>query len=185
MKIIKPLLICLIVLFNSKLLSQEMRNLKEKNGFREIKLGTDVSAYPYLIKQDSSNKNYFGNYADYDYIVNHKYTDKFDSIGNGEIKKVVVKTYQKKITRILILVDAYYFDIKKMLELNFGKSGSIMDRVLEWEAEGVKLYVLGCVLQESQFDCHHLTLIYTDTELMKASDMEELRKDKLKAKLEF
>ncbi len=185
MKIIKALLICLLVLLSSKLLSQELSNLKEKNGFREIKLGTDVSKYPYLIKQNSSNKTFFGNYADYDYIVNQRYTKKFDSIGNGEIKKVVVKTYQKKIFEILLLVDDYYFNIKKMLELNFGKSASIIDSSLQWETEGISLTVLGCVIENNQNNCHHLTLIYTNIELSKAAAIEKLKKEKAKAESEF
>jgi hypothetical protein len=185
MKIIKTLLICLLVLFSPSLFSQELKNLKEKNGFREIKLGTDVSKYPYLIKQDSSNKKFFGNMADYDYIVNHKYTKKFDSVGNGEIKKVVVKTYQKKIFQILLLVDDYYFSIEKMLELNFGKSTSIFNSSLEWETEGINLTLFGCVTENSQINCNHLMLIYTDIELSKAAEIEKLKRDKAKAESEF
>lgn len=114
--------------------SQNLEVLKSKNGFRELKLGDKADNYPELIKKDSSNLSYFGVWQEYDYIV-HPESDLYKNIGESEVYRILVKTYEGLIYKIFISVESNY-EVIDLLKTEFGEATWInktSDTNLVWD----------------------------------------------------
>jgi hypothetical protein len=120
----------------------ESIKLSEKNGFRDIKLGSNVNNYPYIIKSKSSDdfywyKNgrtlYFGGY-DVNYFVDNKLAN-YEKIGITKIQKVFVATRNDIIYKIVIITD-YSKSLLENLKIMYGEGTGFWDT---WSGDDIFL----------------------------------------------
>lgn len=123
MKNRKCLLLIIFILISTFSVSQDSKELKEKYGFRNIKLNSNVenyvdeNGYYEFVKRDSTNEYVFQGLTEYDYV--YAGTDN-NQIGNIDIIRIYVKTVDKLIYEIFIAIkpDLEIFD---MMQLAYGK----------------------------------------------------------------
>jgi hypothetical protein len=118
----KNLFLMIFVFFNLigiNIYSQDIVTLKENNGFRNIKLGSNIEDYSDLIIKDSTNIKFFGVWDEYDYIL-HPDSEMHNSIENTKIHRVLIKTYNSYIYEIFITLE-YNFEVVELLKSLYGK----------------------------------------------------------------
>lgn len=161
--------------------SQDLEKLKENNGFRDIKLGSDVQDNLAFIKKDSTNIKYFGVWTEYDYIFNHSYYKGYDKIGDVEIYRVFVKTFNDKIFDIRLILEKD-FEVIELLNLAYGKAtfDSLEGDSLYWKIDNIE-----CGLSGRWDGIKNFYLTYIDTKLQNEFWKNEREKKKQKAIKEF
>ena len=113
-------------------LAQTANELDQRNGFKDIKLLSDVTTYPGLefykeLKDKPDQAMYRAGKGSYSHI------------GDVEIYKLVVYTYRKQIYQIEVTT-AKSEKLFRSLEKAFGKiNSSIASQTSYWEGEKVKL----------------------------------------------
>ncbi|WP_435255483.1 hypothetical protein [Tenacibaculum sp. A30] len=179
--IFRLLIVLFLIYYTQDSKAQNIERLRINNGFRTIKLGTDVHLYPEFIKKNSSNSKYFGFLLeDYHYIFNHKNNRKFDKIGNAKIFRILVKTYQNKIFKIDITLEKNR-ETSELLKLAFGKPTYNIKNNLTWKTNNN----IECLFQEDLKTFDHAYITYTNQELEKLYNKEKADKKKKKAISEF
>ena len=161
MRAIKKLHFFLIFISSTFVFSQDINKLIENNGFRKIKLNTNV--YNYVddngefdfIKKDSITIKYFRLGYDYDYVL---HSDVYSKIGNVKIQRVFVKTLNDIIYEIIILTEPN-FEIFDLLKLAYGKpttssntyppNSEYIGYLMNWTTEKIFLSVNGAELFNS------------------------------------
>jgi len=142
------LILILSLLLFSVSFSQDLDKLIENNGFRKIKLNSNIKdyldekGYYDFIKKDSVNLKYFDGFTQYDYRYA---TDDYNKIGNTKILKIFVKTFNDIIYNIFIVTEPN-IEVYELLELAYGKPNgsdyqfSINSRT--WETEKFRCTLL-------------------------------------------
>jgi len=155
---------------------QDINKLKENNGFRKIKLGTNVLEYPSLVKQSSDNKGYFNPWYDYNYAFD-QYTFKgYEKIGDAKIHRIFVKTLDAKIYEIMLVVDKNE-GIFELLKIAYGNPNTddIETGALVWRTDNN----IECSVTERCEGSEKLIIRYTDTVLSHmAAEREQADKKK-------
>lgn len=120
MKILKHILISIFSCTCLFSYSQDLQKLKDNNGFRDIKLGSNVKDYPGFVKKSSKNVGCFGVWTEYNYILDQNYTKGYDKIGETEIVRIFAKTFEGKIYEIKLVLEKNY-EVLELLVLAYGK----------------------------------------------------------------
>lgn len=137
--------------------AQTIEVLDEKNGFRELKLGSLISDYPGLEKKTSSNDNLFTLYyggipysGQGDYYLN-KPNELYRNLQNTEILRIYVKSFEGRIEEIslyLILTPS----LLEYFQMAFGKPNFVDCKCINqpdaiqlynWVGENVSLFIGG------------------------------------------
>lgn len=164
--------------------SQNIDKLKNSNGFRDIKLGTNINDYPNFVKS-SENEEYFGARGwDYDYILDQGREKNYKKLGNAKIYRVFVKVNKSIIYEICLALDKDY-EIIEMTENAYGKP------TFENNELGIKRWNtdnnIECELNgfSTGLDYSHYYLTYINTNLRSKAWEEEREQKKTKAISEF
>lgn len=175
--------ICLLILlFFSKSFSQDIKKLENNNGFRSIKLGSEIRNYPNFIKKSEQNSKYFSPWFEYDYILNLKKENDFKKIGDAEILQILAKVYNNKIYQIQIVTEKDN-EVIEMLETAYGKPNfdDIKADILGWRTEsGIQCEVMGRAGGYSQ-----INIRYRDLNLESLAQKKDTEEKKKKAISEF
>ncbi len=138
MKLKYLILYLFLIIIQTKIIGQDLSILDEKNGFREIKLGDKISNYNQFQPYNSENAEYFGGIY-YDYIF---FSNEYDSIGETDIYRIFVNTYEGLIMQIHIIT-AKNFEVIDLLNAAYGPtSHSRTDRYV-WFTDKVRCDVIG------------------------------------------
>jgi hypothetical protein len=128
----RALLILLVVLVGFDSVAQSVIELDKRNGFKDIKLLSDVTSYKGL-EFSKPLKNNPG-HSIYKAVKGH-----YESIGNIHIHKLVVYAYKNQIYQINITTNKEE-KLFRSLEKAFGKiNTSIVTPYPYWDGENVKL----------------------------------------------
>lgn len=130
--------------------------LEEKNGFKGIKLGSDVNNYPFIKAENNydayglyiNNKYYDFSVFDTSHVVDIKNNPEYQKIGNTKIYAIYISTYENKIFKIIVITEPN-FDLYNDLVLIFGepfsgktgynKKNYFMD---DWFGKDIRLAIL-------------------------------------------
>lgn len=123
------------VFFLSKFNSQNIDKLKSNNGFRTIKLGSDVRNYKNLTLV--SNKGEIKTYS-----LDLYKSPNFQKIGHIPIKELELKSFQNKIYSIYITTSGD-FSLIGMLTDTFGEASHKSDLGWFWRTDNIELSVMG------------------------------------------
>jgi hypothetical protein len=123
--------------------SQNIQKLDEKNGFRDIKLGSEISSYPYVIKAENVNgahslyvKNTpFGFCCEYNYVVNPS-ENNYVRLDNEKILSIYLSVFRGKIRKILVVCE-YRPTTLTLLKTVFGEPNGFG---MQWSGENVYCY---------------------------------------------
>jgi hypothetical protein len=183
MKTKKILQLFLFLFCIQSLSAQNIERLKENNGFREIKLGSDVKDYPAFIKKDSTNSKYFGLVGyEYEYIFEQGVKAGYDKVGDAEIYRILAKTFNGKIFKINVTLEKDYGTIK-MLKLAFGEPNfeNMELGMLRWNTENnIECEFMGHIdLFKNDF------VRFTDLNIKKLYEKDKKEKEKKRAISEF
>lgn len=116
----------MFLLTTTFMFSQNLEKLVENNGFRKIKLNTNVKDYVdekgyfNFLKKDSTTIDFFKRFTKYDYIYASK---DYEKIGNVKIKYIFVKTLNDIIYDIFIVTEPN-LEIFELIQLAYGKPTS-------------------------------------------------------------
>ncbi|KGL63583.1 hypothetical protein [Polaribacter sp. Hel1_85] len=123
MKRTKLTLFVLLLFLTTIIYSQNLNKLVENNGFRKIKLNTNVKDYVNekgyydFIKNTAKNSKYFRGFEDYNYLYA---TNDYKQIGNTSIIRIYVKTLNEIIYNVSIILDKKQ-EISDLTKLTYGK----------------------------------------------------------------
>lgn len=123
------------VFFLSKFNSQNIDKLKSNNGFRTIKLGSDIRNYKNL-------KLVFNKGDIKRYSLDLYKSPNFQKIGHIPIKELVLKTFQNNIYSIDITTSGD-FSLIGMLTDTFGEASHKSDLGWFWRTDNIELSVMG------------------------------------------
>lgn len=165
--------------------SQNLKKLEDNNGFRKIKLNSnikdyyDADGYYDFVKRDSTNQEYFGN-LNFDYIYANK---DYDKIGNSKISSIYVNTYNDVIYEIRIYLEPNS-EIVELTRMAYGKP--------TWNLNLKSNFDMGWTT-ENHIICHLMyyeyqkitQLSYENTELAKKAGLELYKNEQNKALKEF
>lgn len=155
------------------LTAQNIDRLKENNGFRTIKLGSDIRNYSNFIKQTDSNSHLFSVWTDYDYILNPNDNKGFENLGSSQIYSIYLKVFSNKIYSIMINVEKN-FEIIHGLKTTFGEPNmdAINADLMWWQtANGIRCEVTGRYLLET-----NMYIIYNDLSLESEKEIQNRKK---------
>lgn len=131
-------IIILVFLLSNHLFSQSY--LEKQNGFREIKLGSNINLYHDFIKKDSLSLKYFGIWTEYDYVYSGK---EYNKIGNVEINNIFIKVVNNLIYEILITTDKN-LELLDLLRNAYGKPTIDENgNLIGWYYENIRCRVIG------------------------------------------
>lgn len=162
--------------------SQNLNKLIENNGFRKIKLNSNIKEYVDekgyfdFIKKDSVNLKYFKGFTEY----NYRYArNDYNKIGNTEILRIFVKTHNDIIYKIYIITEPN-LEVYELLELAYGKpnSSKYLNSIGQksWQTENFRCS-LNCISGANFFQ-----LEYYNYEIGKKALDLEMEKEKAKRK---
>lgn len=101
---------------------QNIEKLKNANGFRDIKLGSNIKEYPNFVKKSKLNEEFFGAWGwNYDYILDQKNEKNLKKIGEAKIYRVFVKVDDNNVIYQISLVLDKNYDLLTMLDDAYGK----------------------------------------------------------------
>jgi len=167
--------ICVLWLFTTGALFSQDENLvlREKNGFRDIKLGQMVTNLPFLFEKTNFQDDRCGCYK---YLSDNKICASYevdliksgyDKIGNNNIQSIDVYSFEGVIYRVDINFDIHdHFtggSLFRDLELAFGTCKRIkMSRLWVDEHLGRKVTLQYDSQDNSIYIGCHTTIVYTD-----------------------
>lgn len=152
---VKSLCVILFFMFSNHILySQSLYNLKEDKGYKEIKLGNDITEYDCF--EQIGRPTGFQSLAfatsgiDQSKILNYKFAPNsqypYYKIGDVEIYNLEVMTYNQKIYEIKIYL-APHVDILPILKYRFGENTSYDDLLFpsyKWKTnDGIVCELIG------------------------------------------
>ncbi|WP_286813095.1 MULTISPECIES: hypothetical protein [unclassified Maribacter] len=173
MKQAKQVILVIFLCSTTFMFSQDLNKLIENNGFRKIKLNTNVKnyvddkGYYHFLKRDSTTVKYFERFTEYDYIYASK---DYEKIGNVKIKYIFVKTLNEIIYDIFIVTEPN-LEIFNLIQLAYGKptstykEDSTQGASMAWNAEK-----LNCTL--SGFKGHYYFQLHYYAKELKAKAWE-------------
>ena len=127
-------IIVAIVLFSASLFAQNVQGLQDRNGFKDIKLASDVNLYEGLIYEKEVNDEKFGKLQIYS-----RQKDAYASIGTIPIRDLKVTVYNGEVYLIQVIIDKnpkMYGGLKKA----FGPPKfSPVTNDYFWQADSLKL----------------------------------------------
>lgn len=135
------LLIIQIVFFLPYGYAQDCNFLESQNGFRNIKLGSDVNNYPDFVKKDRNNEDLFKNSirsdAEYVYVPR-----KEEKIGTANILYIYLVTDKQKIGETVVIsqkVASVYYTLK----LAYGEPQITSGSNWTWKNRSVSCTIIG------------------------------------------
>ncbi len=151
--------------------SQSSQKLEEKNGFREIKLGNNITDYPNFIKKNSENDQYFGPWIDFEYILDLKST-RYDKIGNATIHRIFAKTHENKIYAIKIILEKNY-EVIELLKSLYGEPtwDNLQADLIEWKTNKIECTFKGRYKGASNFHIDYVQLELEKLALKKSKEV--------------
>ena len=121
-------------------LGQDINFLVDQNGFRDIKLGTNINDYDDFLKKDMSNEEYFGlSGSSYDYIYVGK---KYDKIDETDIFRIFVNTIDDLIYEIEIVTQKDY-KLWSFIENAYGKPTVNVTGLKGWYTDKIRCRIYG------------------------------------------
>jgi hypothetical protein len=133
------ILLFLAISLNS--FSQNIQKLEENNGFRGIKLGTEITNYPFA-KAESKQELftiYINNIRRYfhgfNYVVDIN-NNNFDRLDNAKILGLYLSVFKGKIREIMVLTEYHPYTLD-LLELAFGKPNGFGK---QWSGKNIYCY---------------------------------------------
>ena len=120
------ILLFLAISLNS--FSQNIQKLEENNGFRGIKLGSQISNYPSAINAESRpdlfnlyiNNTFYTFNNDVNYVLDISNIKDFESLDNAKILGLYLGVFKGKIREIMVVTEYHPYTLE-LLELAFGK----------------------------------------------------------------
>lgn len=96
--------ILLFIAISLNSFSQNIQKLEENNGFRGIKLGSEISNYPSAIKEESKpnlfsmwiNNTYYTFGNGFDYVLDISNDNNFDRLDNAKILGLYLGVFKGK-----------------------------------------------------------------------------------------
>lgn len=177
-------LICFVIFIFS--FPQNIEKLKSTNGFRDIKLGSNINEYPNFVRKNKQNEEFFGSWgSDYDYILDQKNEKNFKKLGDAKIYRVFVKVDNLNVIYKISLVLDKNFDLLTMLEDAYGKPNFVNFELgfKNWKTDNN----IECELQgfSTKLEYEHYFLNYTDKTLQSKAWEYERENKRKKAISEF
>ena len=135
------LYILLFIIISVNSFSQNIEKLEENNGFRSIKLGSEITNYPFAVDASSNsekfslyinNKHYsFSN--DLNYVLDIKNNNEFESLDNAKILGMYLGVFKGKIREILIVTEFKPYTLE-LLKLAFGEPNGFWN---QWSGKNI------------------------------------------------
>ena len=128
-----------LFVFSASTFAQECNFLDERNGFRDIKLGTEISNYPEFVKKDGTNVNLFkyNNRADYVYVGKES-----DKISNTNILYIYLILKDNLVNEITVFTHKEV-NLYSVLKFAYGEPTSKTDDQWVWNTHKVRCTLEG------------------------------------------
>ena len=168
----------LSLIFNLQFaLSQDMNFLIQQNGFRDIKLGSNINDYHDFVKKNKKNEEYFGlSGSRYEYIYAGK---KYDDINDNQILRIFVNTIDDLIFEIEVITTKDN-GLENFMELAYGKPTVSTASMKGWYPGTIRCRLTGDTdLFQNYF------IEYEDVALVDLYFKRKVQADKEKAKKQF
>ena len=174
--------------------SQNSQKLDENNGFRDIKLGSEISSYKYALKgtvQNDilyrfyiNNNSYSFRYPGAEYVIERP-NKNFDKLGNAKILGIFLSVYNNKIYNIKIVIE-FTFETYELMKFAFGypEIGTTCYSAL-WAGKNVTCGLNASTGLNSANNKPDISIInYTDNLISEQVKLEKSTKEKESKKLE-
>ncbi len=125
--------ILLFIAISLNSFSQNIQKLEEKNGFRGIKLGSDISNYPSASKEKSFPYSYID---EVNYVLDIRNDSNFDRLENAKILAVYLTVFKEKIREILVVTEYKPYTLE-LLKLAFGEPNGFGN---QWSGKNIYCY---------------------------------------------
>jgi hypothetical protein len=120
--------ILLFIIISLNTFSQNLQKLEENNGFRGIKLGSEISNYSAAINAESNsnlfdlyiNNNFYNFSNNVNYVLDIRNDKNFESIDNAKILGIYLAVFKGKIREIKVITE-YHPYTYELLKLAFGE----------------------------------------------------------------
>lgn len=120
--------ILLSILISVNSFSQNIEKLEENNGFRSIKLGSEITNYAFAIDASSNyelfslyiNNNHYSFSHDVNYVLDITNNNDFESIDNAKILGIFLGVFNGKIREIKVITEFHPYTLE-LLKLAFGE----------------------------------------------------------------
>jgi len=170
--------------------SQNLQKLEENNGFRDIKLGSEITNYTDAIYITDQNIELSELYKKTGYDLkyrNHYYISskntKYNYLGNAKISAILLKVFEGKIFEITVVTE-YSQDTFDLMKLAYGEPlmGKTSDSPFSiWEVKNIY-----CFFYRDQINStlqKRISIIkYTDVIIKEQFELVEKEKEKEKQK---
>ena len=106
--------------------SQNLQKLDENNGFRDIKLGSEINKYQDEIEATVSNHLVYVNNNPYSISYGYDYAikrpnNKYEKIGEAKILGIFLSVYKSKIREIKVVTE-FRLETYELMKLAYGNS---------------------------------------------------------------
>jgi hypothetical protein len=136
--------ILLFIAISLNSISQNIQKLEENNGFRGIKLGSEISNYPSAIKEESKpnlfsmwiNNTYYTFGNGFDYVLDISNDNNFDRLDNAKILGLYLGVFKGKIRAIKVVLEYHPYTLE-LLELAYGKPNGFWK---QWSGKNIYCY---------------------------------------------
>lgn len=120
--------ILLFIAISLNSFSQNIQKLEENNGFRGIKLGSQISNYPSAINAESRpdlfnlyiNNTLYTFNNDVNYVLDISNIKDFESLDNAKILGLYLGVFKGKIREIMVVTEYHSYTLE-LLKLAFGE----------------------------------------------------------------
>jgi hypothetical protein len=136
----RSILLFIVISLNS--FSQNITKLEENNGFRDIKLGSEISNYPFAIKAERGselfefyvNNSYYNfNWGkEYNYVVDRS-NKNYERLDNEKILGVYLSVFRGKIREIMVVCE-YRPSTLALLKTVYGEPNGFWD---QWSGKNI------------------------------------------------
>jgi len=159
-------------------IGQDMNFLIQQNGFRDIKLGSNINSYNDFIKKDKSTEKYFSSLVGsrYEYMYIGK---KYEKIDDTQIVSIYINTVNDLIYEIEIITEKDY-KLWQFIENAYGKPTVDTVDMKGWYPGKIRCRITG---NSDNFSYYFLK--YEDVELEDLAFIKKSETNKEKAKKQF
>ena len=173
----KNIFIIITLLISFCTFSQDSNFLISENGFRQIKLRSNINDYNFFEKKNQNNEKYFGLLgSSYEYVY---VGDEYTKIGETDIFRIFVNTHDNLIYDILV-VTAKDYNLWKTIEIAYGKP-TVSDKSMKgWYPGKIRCRIWG---QAEYYNYYWIE--YEDVELKDLASSKKVKDDKAKAEDQF
>lgn len=136
------LYISLFIIISFNAFSQNIEKLEENNGFRSIKLGSDISNYPFAVDATTNsdkftlyinNTRYSFSNPDLNYVLDIKDNKEFESLDNAKILGIYLGVFKGKIREVKIITEYKPYTLE-LLKLAFGEPNGFWN---QWSSNNI------------------------------------------------